>query len=490
MKYIKYLATSVFCLIFLASCGEKFMEVNNTEYLDDKSGTMKAYILGACAFMVKTDISGDEAHDDFSHMSVLHSTDLMGQDIALSAPHWFVYDYDHDNHENNYRRTKVDWLTYYNIIATANQIINCSITEKPTTPESKGLLAHGYALRAFAYYYLIQLYQHPVTASGEVNYDAPGVPMLFCEVDSLTNEEATEKKGRNTVREVYEQIEKDLMKAVQLFSAGYKRPSKIFMDLSVANGLLARYYLLSQQWQKAADAAAAAYEDYTLDSKSSDKFVDIEHPEWMWGFDQSEETQTTVASFFSHISSLSPGYAGYAYSVRLIDRSLYEAIPETDYRKKWFNGAEQDTTQKMAAAKLPYANLKFGWIAGWLMDYMYMRVPEMYLIQAEALAHLDNTTGAADALRPLMALRDPGWHKTSMTVDEIYFQRRIELWGEGFSFFDLKRLNKGINRNYSGTNHLVGYRKVIAPLDKTWVYQIPLQEMQENTQLTATDQNE
>lgn len=41
-----------------------------------------------------------------------------------------------------------------------------------------------------------------------------------------------------------------------------------------------------------------------------------------------------------------------------------------------------------------------------------------------------------------MVNRDPSWNKTSVTVDEVYTQRRLELWGEGFSFFDHLRLKR------------------------------------------------
>ena len=36
-------------------------------------------------------------------------------------------------------------------------------------------------------------------------------------------------------------------------------------------------------------------------------------------------------------------------------------------------------------------------------------------------------------------------------IDEIIFQKRVELWGEGLLFFDYKRLNMSVNRGYSGT---------------------------------------
>lgn len=499
MKLLQNIKISFLALIVvLASCSKDFTNVKNTAYLDSPTAAeiaasnpdaLDSYLLGAFSFLVSWNINGSGAHDDFAHMSVLHSTDMMGGDIALTAAHWFQYDYQHDNHEFNYRRTSVDWSTYYTVVSKANEIISF-FPEEPADVKAKGVMAHGYALRGFAYLYLIQLYQHPVTSDGSVNWDAPGIPLHYVAPDGLTTEEQEIRKGRNTLRMVYEQIEKDLVKAVELFEQGYVRPTKNYLDASVANGLLARYYLLSQQWEKAAAAAKKAYASYTLDAKLTNAFNDISNSEWMWGFDHNAETQTTYASFFSHISNLTGGYAGLGYSSRMIDRKLYESIPDTDIRKAFFNGPNGDPTQPRAAAQKPYVSLKFGWLDGWVMDYMYMRVPEMYLIEAEALAHLNKGADAAKALEPLMNVRDKGWGAPTLTVEDVYQQRRIELWGEGFSFFDLKRLNKGINRNYEGSNHLPGFKLEVPALAKTWIYQIPQREMQENKALTDSDQNE
>lgn len=496
MKIIRNIIAIVISVSLLSSCGDSFMETEYTAYLDAETAAelaasdpsaLNAYMLGAFSFMVKYNVSGGDAHDDFSHMSVMHSTDLMGQDIVLSDAHWFNYDYEHDDREFNYRRTLVNWLTYYTIIAKANEIMDL-FTEEPVSAESKGVLAHGYALRGFAYYYLIQLYQHPVTASGEVNWNAPGIPMKYSISEGLTEEEIETRNGRNTLKDVYDQIESDLTKAVELFEAGYSRPNKNFLNASVANGLLARYYLLSQQWQKAAEAAQKARKGYSF-GNVLDGFVTVDNSEWMWGFAHNNETHTTFASFFSHISNLSPGYAGMAYSSRLVDKQLYESIPNRDIRKQWFNGSEGDESQDSPGAKLPYANLKFGWVDGWTMNYVYMRAPEMYLIEAEALAHLGREADAAEALKPLLENRGANI-KSSMSVEDIYQQRRLELWGEGFSYFDLKRLSKGIDRNYEGSNHLAGFKIKVDPLDKKWIYQLPRQEMQENDQLSDKDQNE
>lgn len=82
-----------------------------------------------------------------------------------------------------------------------------------------------------------------------------------------------------------------------------------------------------------------------------------------------------------------------------------------------------------------------------------MRVEEMYLIEAEATAHYDAATGKS-LLQSFMANRDPAYTVPAANdlIDEIIFQKRIEFWGEGVIFYDLKRLNIGMHNGDTGTN--------------------------------------
>lgn len=496
MKILKYIAVGLLAMTGFSSCSDSFLETEYTQELDADAASEAAgrnpdvFLNGMWSWMITYNMTNAGAHDDFGYMSMLHSTDMMGQDIGMAAFHNFGYDYQLDNRMYNYRRTLADWTCLYTMIAKSNEIISLYPNGGETVSQ-KALLGQAKAIRGMSYYYLIQLYQFPVDASGAVNSAAKGVPLMYTVADGKTEEEIAAAKGRNTVADVYAQIEQDLTEAVDNL-AGYTRPNKNYIDASVANGLLARYYLLSQQWQKAADAANAARAGYPMMDNAGlhDGFMDVTNSEWMWGFDQTTETQTTFASFFSHISNLAPGYAGGGYAPRIIDRNLYDAIPDDDYRKSLFNGPEGSTTQPTSAARLPYANIKFGSDGNWTMDYMYMRAAEMVLIEAEAYAQLGQGGKAAEVLRVLMANRQPSWNMTAVTAEDVFQQRRIELWGEGFSYFDLKRLNKGINRNYAGSNHLAGYRLVVPAQDERWTYQIPQREMQENKLITEEDQND
>lgn len=69
-------------------------------------------------------------------------------------------------------------------------------------------------------------------------------------------------------------------------------------------------------------------------------------------------------------------------------------------------------------------------------------------------------------------------------LDEIYLNRRIEFWGEGFRFFDLKRLNQdldrdGANHNTTATSNL----QFIPAGSNQWQYLIPQAEMDANSEM-------
>lgn len=476
----------------LSSCSDSYLDTEYTNALKpDAIGDAAAKNPDVMLNGIWVNMVDATATDVFGYSGVLLSLDMMGEDITMPSMNWFIYDYMLDYYQEQYTRTSSTWSLFYTMVSSANDILD-TYPEGPSNATEAALVGQALAIRGFAYMNLIQIYQFVNKADGTVNADAPGVPLKYSAADGKTAEEIAKAKGRNTVGVVMEQIEKDLTRAVGYLGMGYKRPNKNFIDVNVANGLLARYCLLANKWQEAADAAALARKDSRLMGADAnglyDGFVTVNNEEWMWGFKHSTETQTQYASFFSHMSNIAPGYAGAVGVTKGIDRRLYESIPDNDYRKAWFNGPEGSDIYTGSAGR-PYANVKFGYISDWTMNYVYMRAAEMVLIEAEAYAHMGDGPKAAAVLKELMQARQPGWDETEVTVEDVYHQRRIELWGEGFCFFDLKRLHKGINRMYEGSNHLAACRFDVEPGDERWTYQIPLTEIQENDLISEDDQN-
>lgn len=88
------------------------------------------------------------------------------------------------------------------------------------------------------------------------------------------------------------------------------------------------------------------------------------------------------------------------------------------------------------------------------MPFNLFRSSEMYLIEAEANCHL-TPSKEAEARQLLKELirdsgRDPQYtcdKSGQALLDEIKFYRRIELWGEGFSWFDFKQRKDTIVRH-------------------------------------------
>ena len=105
---------------------------------------------------------------------------------------------------------------------------------------------------------------------------------------------------------------------------------------------------------------------------------------------------------------------------------------------------------------------------GYVVSVPMMRVEEMMLIEAEA-AGMQSEARGIELLTDFATLRDPdyeyGTHNEAYNSsyatafqNEVWWQRRVEFWGEGLATFDIKRLNKGIIRSYANTNHPITCR--------------------------------
>lgn len=86
-----------------------------------------------------------------------------------------------------------------------------------------------------------------------------------------------------------------------------------------------------------------------------------------------------------------------------------------------------------------FQGLDDGYSSCWIP---YMRGAEMLLIEAEAACQNGDNATAQSCLKELMAKRDKTYNFSGTGAEllaEVKLQRRIELWGEGFNWFDYKR---------------------------------------------------
>ncbi len=155
------------------------------------------------------------------------------------------------------------WYHRYNIIASANAIINKGLEgEIPLDAKFKEIMGQAYTYRAYAYLSLVQHYAKGYLI-GNPSSD-PGVPLLF------SSDAPFESGPRVTVREIYDQCMSDINEALSYFNDGASpRPAgsaaaKSELNADVAYGIKARIALNSGQWRIAADAAKLARANYSL----------------------------------------------------------------------------------------------------------------------------------------------------------------------------------------------------------------------------------
>ncbi|GHT26927.1 membrane protein [Bacteroidia bacterium] len=495
MKIISKITIILFSIVFLfTACEKDFLEPDLTQYAtgeqiaeigETSPEAIAKVLIGMLNGVYAYTTEYQNNHDVFGVMAIGLAGDLMTEDIAQLQNHWFYYDYQIDNRNSTYRRVTNAWTTAFTIISKSNEIIT-KIDPGVSDPTLKAYLGQALALRAYGYFLAIQRFQQ--TYKG--NEQALGVPIYLTPQDEGYN--ATAKYTREPVQKVYDLIINDLERATALLN-GYQRPAKSMINREVAAGLLAKVYLVTEDWAKAANYAKIARTGYSLMTANEvavDGFNDINNKEWMWGADITSETTTMFASFFSHVCTFDAGYGGDVGVYKAIDKKLFEQIGNNDTRRKQFKvpGSVVNTSSSVREEQVPiYTNFKFKKVTGWLADYVYMRVPEMYLIEAEALVRSGNATEGANVLGQLMANRDPDWKKTTITAEDVFLQKRIELWGEGHIFYDYLRLKKGVDRNYEGTNHLE--KIALSAGDWRFIYQIPQTEIDNNPDINDADQN-
>ena len=423
-------------------------------------------------------------HADFGQKAYDIVNDLMGNDMVVHSQGygWFNRDYQYTEHlriQDN-SRPMVLWNYYYTLINNANNIIvNIDAASGPAA-DKESIKGQALAIRAFSYYNLINYFQQ--TYKG--NETAKGVP--------LYTSPAVVGKSRGTVQQVYDQIVADLT-AAELLLNGKPAEDKSHVGLRTVQGIRARVALTMEDWAKAAQYANLARTGYTpMSSVDYVKgFNDYSNAEWMWGAKVIVDQATIYASFYSHMD---PNVFGYAQlgGQKKITKDLYDQINAADVRKSVFRTPGTGTTGNpdYTSNKFKLANT-----SSWAGDYLFMRASEMYLIEAEAQQRLGNDAGARTVLNSLVQARFPAYSSASFSggalLAQIILQRRIELWGEGVSWFDLKRLKVGLNRPTGVGNHgaFNPGQTVLPAGDPLFAYKICQKEFNTNLALTPADQN-
>ncbi len=487
-KYIAGMGVAVMSLATFNSCIEEVDPQSSTvieSQVNHSSSAVKALIWGLPYYF---NACARDYHFEFGYGAMLHMRDVMTGDLPVnpspSGYDWFA----------NYEQTTLlnqdaatiwyVWAYYNKFIQNTNVALSAIANANKTGMEDKyaGYEAVAKAFRAIAYLEMAQMYEFKTNDKFTTGVNADGNNVEGLTVPIVT-EKTTLEEARNNPRATKEVMQQfildDLTYALENIDK-FDDSDKVFPHKAEVYGLMARFYMWKEDYPKAQEAARNAINNYSGSPMSQSEalsktsgFNDLS--KFMWGAKQTDANETVKTGIINWTSWMSNetsfGYSS-AEPFIMIDANMYDRIGNSDWRKLMWKAPEGSPLEgktewidaKTAESYPDYASAKFrpvngdgdNYTVGAASAYPVMRVEEMYFIEAEAAAH-QNAEKGKELLEKFMKTYRNKTYSCSKTdqddvIEEIVFQKRVELWGEGLTFFDIKRLNYSVTRGYPGTN--------------------------------------
>ena len=493
------LATLVLVSGLFYSCDKDFLETRPTDAYDESTvlsttDNLLSVINGMHKNLYRQ-YNSTQSESGMGGMYILN--EFLGEDLVSAYSNgWFMAQHRWQDHRNkNGAWAKHVYEFYYMLIANANKVLDYA--DDATGSDADRNVAKGQALayRAFSYLNLIQYYAPRYDASTASTQS--GVPLLITYT--------AEPQPRATVADVYQQIDTDLTNAYTLLQNYDRGSDKSQIYAITVQGLQARAALARGIYEDARDYAKAARVAFEAaggrlmtgseladrTAKTTNGFNDITNVEWIWG-SKIISDQTLYFYAYHMYMAYNAGSTNVRTGPKRINSLLYANIASTDARSYLWE--PNPTTANFPLPTTAYTrgdhmNRKFTISSPGttvVADLLHMRLAEMYLIEAEARAHLGDAT-AATVLNQLIVTRDPGYDATTYAaaagrtmLDEVLIQRRIELWGEGFRFLDLKRLNLPLDRTGANFDITVAEKMNEPAGTNEWTFHFPQSEENAN----------
>lgn len=423
------LATSM-----LSSCGKDFLDQSPASSIDADEALTGDYdvltaLRGAYAGLAETGLYGSglpivtELLSDNSYVS----SDNSGYFTSIPKYTFTVSDAD----------ISAIWTQAYDVINRANAVINASptVTDQVAVDQYKG---EAYALRALMYFDLVRLFAKPYSEDPS----ALGVPIV-------TEFDLNAQPKRNTVAEVYAQIQSDLEQAYTLMT---KEPDPTRFSKYAARALAAEVSLYAGD-----NAQALEYAEDVINNSGHEllQYDDVatywEDPTAGSGYSETLFEVSATETENQGVDELGYYYNQEGYGQNVAAANLYdlyisrdedETLDSTDVRKQLILVGERGVDDPA------YIINKYPHISGDIDDKVVIRMSEVYLVAAEAAARLDQYDLALEYLNDLVSERDPllvyTFTSKEQLIDDVILERRKELAFENDRFFTLNRLQRDI----------------------------------------------
>lgn len=318
---------------------------------------------------------------------------------------------------------------YENISTIANTIIDAEDEMQGTETEVKTVVAEAKMLRAYCYFLLINVYAKPYDAA-TASTDG-GVPLkLDPSIESIP------EPAKNTVAEVYAQIEKDINEAIPDLNINAKTP--YHFNKAAGYALKAKVHLFKKEYD---DCITAALESYNLNHQAFNLV-----------------TLVNATTHKPTIPLLATGEENLFFATS--SESTYICQELINLYNSGLQAYGQTSTTKdvrLDLYKRPSSTVKdYMFMLGWVptaKDFSRnlegIKTTEVMLMLAECYARKGQNDKVKEYLQPYLQSRYKNYVHTNLslptditsTVKFIIAERRKELLGGHNRFFDLKRLN-------------------------------------------------
>ncbi|NLJ00885.1 MAG: RagB/SusD family nutrient uptake outer membrane protein [Bacteroidales bacterium] len=429
MKYL-YITFIAAGILFLSSCSD-FLDVDSQERIEaedsEENYTPEQFVTGvygmftdwdyAFSFLAVTEIISDNADKGSSPADT-------GADKNL---------FDELTFTSTAGSLSAMWSRWYKTIGRATQAIDYTESYGLTDEAYKNrLIGESKFLRAVSYFWLVRGW-------GDVTLQ---------HIDNT---------NRAPKEEVYAFIEQDLTEAMQVLPVSYNSANLGRATRGAAHGLLSKVYLYQEKWQEAYDAATAVINSSEYNYSLLDDYSMIWRVEGENSSESLFEIQARGESIAHGVQQYSQtqgarGTTGWGWGFNTPTENLLDAFND-----------EGDVIRRDATIIFRNSVLHDGYVVGNTENPMYnykayssanqgaadtdkniryLRLGEIYLIQAEAANELGLTSQALTALN---SVRDRVDLPPVTTTDQnqlreaIWKERRLELAFEHDRWFDIVR---------------------------------------------------
>ncbi len=523
-KILKYTAIlSVLASVVTTGCIKETFPTGSSISADQATASadaLKSMTAAIHNYAANAEWAGSSVHSFYGLPSIGVHREVMCNDLTImDNPYgWYSQFQSNQGLSSTSSHIQIFWLIYTKIIALSNDVIRMNPDLDAIVDTNKGYVGAAYAYRALAMLEMAQMHEFKANKyTSKEGIEGLTVPYLH---ENMTVDYA-KNNPRLTKAEAIEKIYELLDKAILLLDGHTPSTDKTLPDLAVAYGLYARTKLYEGDYANAKIYAEKALAAGSFSPLTKEQWTSVQNgfnnadsqSSWMLCIRTSSESivvKRGIVNFTSFMSNENTyGYGGPgAGAYVMVDKQFYNQISNADFRKlSWKAPAGHvleaenlfvpATDSYPGAEALPeYGALKFrpgeanpdDYLVGSAVDIPLMRMEEMKFIIAEC----DARNGDASSLIDIVKTRNEGYTCTKTGTDlikEMFFQKRVEFWGEGIMFFDYKRCPEllTINRGYPGTNHPEFARfnvEGIAP----W-FNVPINgyEAQDNKALSETN---